>query len=75
VVALKLRPDAVSEDPDRRSRFNREAKALASLSHPNIGTNYGFEDSVDTAALEWEIVPRDLKPAKIKLTAAWGHRR
>ena len=51
MVALKILQDAVSDDPDRRSRFNREAKALASPCHPNIGAIYGFEDSTETAAL------------------------
>ncbi len=57
VVALKILPDDVSDDLDRRSRFNREAKALASLCHPNIGAIYGFEDSTDTAALVLKLVP------------------
>jgi hypothetical protein len=35
-VAIKVLPAAVSDDPDRRARFKREAKAVAALSHPNI---------------------------------------
>ena len=35
-VAVKLLPEAFSEDPDRLARFEREAKLLASLNHPNI---------------------------------------
>ena len=36
-VALKVLPDAFPSDPDRLARFEREAKVLASLNHPNIG--------------------------------------
>ena len=57
VVALKVLGDAGHDDPDRRARFTREAKALASLCHPNIGAIYGFEDSGETAALVLELVP------------------
>ena len=40
-VALKLLPEAFARDPDRLARFEREAKVLASLSHPNIAHLYG----------------------------------
>ena len=36
-VALKVLPQAFTDDPDRLARFEREAKVLASLNHPNIG--------------------------------------
>ncbi|MGD8439971.1 MAG: protein kinase [Holophagae bacterium] len=42
-VALKLLPADVAEDPERLSRFEREAKVLASLNHPNIAHLYGLE--------------------------------
>ena len=42
-VALKLLPVAFSSDPERRARFEREAKLLASLNHPGIAHLYGFE--------------------------------
>ncbi len=42
-VALKLLPEAFAADPDRLARFEREAKLLASLNHPNIAHLYGFE--------------------------------
>jgi hypothetical protein len=42
-VALKVLPEAFSSDPDRLARFEREAKVLASLNHPNIAHLYGLE--------------------------------
>jgi hypothetical protein len=42
-VALKLLPEALAKDTDRLARFEREARVLASLSHPNIGAIYGLE--------------------------------
>ena len=42
-VALKMLPEAFTSDPDRLVRFEREAKVLASLNHPNIGSIYGLE--------------------------------
>jgi len=43
-VAVKALPEAFAKEPERVSRFEREAKLLASLSHPNIGAIYGLED-------------------------------
>jgi serine/threonine-protein kinase len=45
-VALKILPDIWVADPDRRARFEREARLLASLNHPNIGSIYGVHESV-----------------------------
>ena len=44
-VALKVLPQAFTHDPDRLARFEREAKVLASLNHPNIGHIYGLEEA------------------------------
>ena len=44
-VALKVLTEAFTSDPDRLARFEREAKVLASLNHPNIGTIYGLEEA------------------------------
>ena len=44
-VALKVLPQAFTEDPDRLARFEREAKVLASLNHPDIGAVDGLEES------------------------------
>ncbi len=44
-VALKLLPDELAGDPDRLDRFDREARALALLKHPNIVTVYAVEEA------------------------------
>ena len=43
-VAIKGLPESLAADPDRLSRFQREAKVLASLNHPNIGGIHGLEE-------------------------------
>ena len=55
-VALKILPDAFVNDPERLARFQREAKVLASLNHPNIAAIYGLEESGDSPALVLEYV-------------------
>jgi len=55
-VALKILPDAVARDDDRRIRFAREAQTLAALNHPNIAAIYGIEDSGSVHAIAMELV-------------------
>ena len=55
-VAIKVLPEAFAGDADRLARFEREAKVLASLNHPNIGAIYGLEKSGDIRALVLELV-------------------
>src|SRR5262245_48778714 len=55
-VALKLLPDHFANDPERLSRFQREAQVLASLNHPNIAQIYGFEDSTAQRCIVMELV-------------------
>ena len=55
-VALKILPDAFATDPDRLSRFQREAQVLASLNHPNIAQIHGIEEAEGTRALVLELV-------------------
>lgn len=47
-VAIKVLPDAFAQDHDRVARFEREAKTLASLNHPNIAIIHGLEKSHGT---------------------------
>src|ERR1700722_801126 len=55
-VALKVLLEAFARDAERLARFQREAKVLASLNHPNIAAIYGLEDSGSTHALVMELV-------------------
>jgi len=56
-VAIKVLPEAVSADPERLARFQREAEVLASLNHPNIAQIYGLEKSLSIgSALVMELV-------------------
>src|SRR5262245_37199836 len=55
-VAIKVLPDAVASDPERIGRFEREAKVLASLNHPNIAGLFGMEQSGDRVFLVMELV-------------------
>ena len=55
-VALKIIPDAFSADPERLARFQREAKTLASLNHPNIGGIHGLEEANGVTAIIMELV-------------------
>ena len=58
-VAVKLLPEGFSEDPDRLARFEREAKLLASLNHPNIAAIHGLEDAAGIRFLVLELIPGD----------------
>ena len=49
-VAIKILPELFAADPDRISRFEREAKTLASLNHPNIAHVYGTEQAPSTGS-------------------------
>ena len=60
-VALKVLPALFAADPERLARFNREARTLASLNHPNVAHIYGVEhavgaDSTGVDALVMELV-------------------
>jgi serine/threonine-protein kinase len=56
-VAVKVLPDAFARDAERLSRFEREAKVLASLNHSNIAALYGMEEAEDRHFLVMEFVP------------------
>ena len=65
-VALKVLPQAFTDDPDRLARFEREAKVLASLNHPNIGHIYGLEEAEGQKALVLELVEGPTLADRIK---------
>jgi serine/threonine-protein kinase len=64
-VAIKALPDAFSSDPDRLSRFEREAKVLASLNHPNVAGIYGVEDAGGHRYLALEYVEGETLAARL----------
>jgi Tol biopolymer transport system component len=64
-VAIKLLPEAFTHDHERASRFEREARVLASLNHPNIAAIYGIEESGGRKFLVMELVPGETLAAKI----------
>jgi serine/threonine protein kinase len=55
-VAVKVLPDMFAADPERLARFEREAKLLAALSHPNIAAIYGLEEAEGKRFLVLELV-------------------
>ena len=65
-VALKVLPQAFTDDPDRLARFEREARVLASLNHPNIGSIYGLEEAEGVRALVLELVEGPTLADRIK---------
>jgi len=56
-VALKTLPGALVQNAESRARLEREARLLASLSHPNVASLFGIEDSDGTPVLVMELVP------------------
>jgi serine/threonine protein kinase len=65
-VAIKILPDEFAKDADRISCFQREAKLLASLNHPNIAAIYGLEESGGTNFLVLELVQGQTLADRIK---------
>jgi len=65
-VAIKVLPSAFAGDTDRMARFQREAKVLAALDHPNIASIYGLEDSSGTRALVMQLVEGPTLADRIK---------
>src|SRR5262245_3005074 len=55
-VAIKILPSVFTSDPDRLARFEREARMLAALNHPNVCAIYGLEESGGVPALVMELV-------------------
>jgi serine/threonine protein kinase len=70
-VAIKILPDALARDPDRLARFEREAKVLAALNHPNIAQIYGLEER----ALVMELVEGQTLAGPLPLETALNYAR
>ena len=64
-VAIKVLPEEFARDTERLRRFQREAKVLASLNHPNIAAIYGLEQSESTHYLVLEFVPGETLAERI----------
>ena len=65
-VALKLLLESVSSDPERLARFEREARVLASLNHPNVAALHGFEAAGETRFLVMELVEGETLEERIE---------
>src|ERR1700680_636314 len=69
-VAVKVLPEAFAHDADRLSRFQREAKMLAALNHPNIATIHGLEQTNGTSYLVMELVSGETLAERVKREGA-----
>ena len=69
-VAIKVLPEAFAHDPERLARFQREAKLLAALNHPNIATIHGLEQSGGTSYLVMELVSGETLQERVKREGA-----
>ncbi len=65
-VAIKTLPEEFAKDEERLARFEREAKLLASLNHPNIAAIYGLEEDSGTRFLVLELVEGDTLADRLK---------
>ena len=74
-VAMKLLPRAFMSDPERLARFEREARMLAALNHPNIGAIYGLERADGIQFLVLELVDGETLAEKLDTArrASRGH--
>src|SRR5580698_5134786 len=70
-VAIKVLPDVLARDPERMARFEREARMLASLNHPNIAAIYGVEGP----ALVMELVEGETLGRPLPVDTALKHAR
>jgi len=65
-VAIKVLPEAFAKDPEWLGRFEREARLLAALNHPNIAAIYGFEEAQGVHYLVLELVPGETLAQRLK---------
>ena len=71
-VAIKVLPEVFSQDEERLVRFEREARVLASLNHPNIASIYGLEDSDGVQFIVLELVDGETLAERIARGADSG---
>ena len=69
-VAIKVLPEQFTKDPQRLARFEREAKLLASLNHPNIAAIYRFEKADGVHFLALELVPGETLQERVEIGRA-----
>src|SRR6202140_5670527 len=69
-VAIKVLPANFVNDSERLSRFQREARMLAALNHPNIATIYGLEQSSGVTCLVMELVSGETLAERVKRDGA-----
>ncbi len=65
-VAIKILPPHFTDDPERRARFAREARVLATLNHPHIGAIYGLEEADGVTGLVLELVEGETLAARLE---------
>jgi len=68
-VAIKVLPEHFAESEERLQRFEREAKALASLNHPNVAQIFGVDRVEETCFLVLELVPGETLEERIARAA------
>ena len=65
-VAIKVLPEELADDDERLRRFEREAKTLASLNHPNVAGIHGVDEDGDVCFLALELVPGEDLETRLK---------
>src|SRR5438477_2182307 len=68
-VAIKVLPAEFTADPERRARFDREARVLATLNHPHIGAIYGVEEADGVRGLVLELVEGETLAERLAASA------
>jgi serine/threonine protein kinase len=68
-VAIKVLPESFTQDRERLARFDREAKTLASVNHPNIASIYGLENSGGKMALVLELIEGETLAERLRAGA------
>jgi hypothetical protein len=69
-VAIKVLPDVFAHDPERLARFEREAKLLASLNHPNICSIYDIDEDEDRHFIATEMLKHRIERKPVLLAVA-----